>query len=171
MLWISVDQSITWVFRIDSTDNHDRLEQDQDQIQNCQKGQRRVQSASIRWCKDDDKAMFDTLCRLMQQQNIPLQDAIQKKQISEEFRNILDQVKALHNWRGSIYVLRKRVKYIISKPNLSAREERELKRLIRQEVLGLISFNEILTHFPGKSEEHIQNFKNDYIKIMRVYQH
>ena len=70
----------------------------------------------------------------MQQQNIPLQDALQKKQISEEFRNVLDQVKALHNWRGSIYVLRKRVKYIISKPNLSAREERELKRLIRQEV-------------------------------------
>ena len=171
MLWISVDRNLTWVFRIDSTDNHDRLEQDQEQANYSQRRQRRVQSASIRWSKDDDRAMFDTLCRLTQQQNIPLQDALQKKQISEEFRNVLDQVKALHNWRGSIYVLKKRVKYIISKPNLSAREERELKRLIRQEVLGLISFNEILTHFPGKSEEYIQNFKSDYIRIMRVYQH
>ena len=107
----------------------------------------------------------------MQQQDIPLQDALQKKQISEEFRNVLDQVKALHNWRGSIYVLKKRVKHIFSRPNLSTREERELKRLIKLEASGLIDFNKILTHFPGKSEEHIQNFKNDYIKIMRVYQH
>ena len=116
----------------------------------------------MRWSKEDDRQMFDTLWRLAQQKNISLKESLENKHLSTEFKDILIQVKEFHNWRGSIYVLRKRIKFIFSKPDLSAREKRNLKQMLRKEAAGELSIDKILMQFPGKSEDMILNFREEF---------
>ena len=106
--------------------------------------------------------MFNTLWRLAQQQNISLKESLENKHISTEFKDILIQVKELHNWRGSIYVLKKRIKSIFNKPYLSAREKRNLNQMLRKEAAGELSIDKIFMQFPGKSEDMILNLREEF---------
>ena len=160
-------KAIVWVFNQLSSNksniklvNRDPISKQKQTLK--KRGWRQVQCSKVRWGKEDDKQMFNTLWRLTKQQNLNLNDICESRQLSKEFKNILVQVKELHNWRGSIYVLRKRVKLILSKSFLSAREERDLKKMLRKEAIGEISMNEIFQQFPGKSETLISNFKAEY---------
>ena len=104
--------------------------------------------------------MFSSLWSLSQQSNICIQDELNKWHFSNNFKDLLNQIKVMHDWKGSIYVLRKRIKQIFRKSVLTQRDKRELKRLLRDEANGLITMADVLNYFPGKPHDLIFDFKS-----------
>lgn len=82
--------------------------------------------------------------------------------ISDIKNDILEQLIWKHKWRGDVSTLNERIKKRLQEGNFTAREQRKLKKLLKSNEKGQITIKEIATHFPGKTEEHVAEFKKNY---------
>lgn len=123
-----------------------------------------------RWTKEQDRQMFKTLSLLCSQAGIDVNSLlIRDTRISSEKKAVLNQVKDAHSWKGTIYVLKNRIAKLLKQDKFSARDVRLLKRLIREELAGKISFQQISEYFPGKTADHIIQFREEYVKTIHIY--
>ena len=85
-----------------------------------------------------------------------------RTRLDAEQTEILEALKEKFNWAGHIYSLKNRLIKIMDNTKISAREGRELKRLLRKEHTGEMTLLEILELFPGKTMKQIKEFKKKY---------
>lgn len=63
------------------------------------------------------------------------------------------------NWKGTIYVLRKRIFKIYNTSKFTSRDLRKLKKLLKDQTKGILTMNQVLDYFPGKTIEQINELK------------
>ena len=62
-------------------------------------------------------------------------------------------------WKGTLIELKDRIIKVRSADKFTARETRVLKRYLSKLADGLVSIEQVLEQFPGKTEEQILEFQ------------
>lgn len=121
-----------------------------------------------RWSKAHDRALFLTLQDLTKEYGLTLQEFAKiEKRLPPLKKQILEKLTELHNWRGDIYWLRNRIQKRLLEVSFTAREQRVLKRLLKDEVQGSIPLEQIVAHFPGKTLQQVLFFKEKYFNSIK----
>ena len=113
-------------------------------------------NTKLRWRKSEDKNLCDALKIVLKQNLIELNDFLQSYKIQKDHSKVLKTVKIMINWKGTIYVLRKRIFKIYNTSKFTSRDLRKLKKLLRDEKKGILTMNQVLDYFPGKTIEQIR---------------
>lgn len=87
---------------------------------------------------------------------------MRETRIPQNKRIILEKLKKQFEWNGKIYALRDRIKRCLTTTKFTAREKRILHRMLRDHQNGKLSLKQISSHFPGKSPEGIEKYREEY---------
>lgn len=112
-----------------------------------------------RWRKEDDKILFQTIQKLIDNASISsnfLENI--EKEITEDSFNELFIVKNAVTWKNSIEDLKKRIQRLRTSSELSVREIAKLKKVLKSKFKNKdIDVKVLMDEFPGKSKEYLMN--------------
>lgn len=127
------------------------------------KSEKSSQNKEHRWSKENDRVLFLEFEKLIKAAGISEKDFLEKeKRMPKVKKDILKKLKDQFDWRGTIYSLRNRIQKRLKTPNFTAREQRVLKRKLREHAEGKCTIEQVAKHFAGKTMEQVEEFKKDY---------
>lgn len=133
--------------------------------QACQKSNNSAKitpNVKTRWSKEKDIEMYKQFYRKMRSYGYTIEDfKNNKEKLTKRKRKFLRELKATSGWKCTYQELYKRICRVLTTTHFTARDERRLRRLLRQEIKGKITLERVLEHFPGKTMEQIVKFKED----------
>lgn len=121
----------------------------------------------VRWRRDNDKTLFCCLQTLEDHGVISLQFILDLTDITASyFSNNVRLLADLSSWKGTLFQLVKRIQFLCSIEEFTARELKLFKRLLKQQIKAdELELRKILYEFPGKSIEYIEKMARDIYKI------
>ena len=132
-------------------------EQVDDQLNSKKRGPRKMKFN--RWRKEDDKILFQTIQKLIDNASISsnfLENI--EKEITEDSFNELFIVKNAVNWKNSIEDLKKRIQRLRTSSELSVREIAKLKKVLKSKFKNKdIDVKVLMDEFPGKSKKYLMD--------------
>jgi hypothetical protein len=122
-----------------------------------------------RWSKEEDRLLFDEFSRLVKASGLKESDfKAKEKRMSKEKRDILIKLKEEFDWRGTIYSLRNRIQKRLTSSNFTAREQRVLKKKLREYANGKYTLEDVANYFAGKTVEQVTEYKNEYFNKVHL---
>ena len=116
-----------------------------------------------RWNLNDDIMMFQMFKNMASQNGLSTQSFLGPiKPVLKAHKHFLKSLMDQTNWKGKLNNLLKRIQKLLKSDSFSSRDIRRLKKLIRMNIKGQASYDEILKQFPGKTMQQIQKFKSTY---------
>ena len=117
-----------------------------------------------RWSKLEDVNLFRTFSSLASDFGFKL-SAINLGQckIPKSMRKFFKRVKELSEWRGTLVELKARIKKIKAAKKFTDRDLRVLRRLLKNELEGTVTMEQVLEQFPGKTLKQIVDYKRKYV--------
>mmetsp|Transcript_12842 Transcript_12842/g.14687 ORF Transcript_12842/g.14687 Transcript_12842/m.14687 type:complete len:259 (-) Transcript_12842:119-895(-) len=114
-----------------------------------------------RWSKKNDRVMFKIAIEQAALAGVNIEQIarIPGKIQCKATRALLNSIKAHSNWTGTLVELKKRIVKITTAEKFTDREVRILKKLIKMEKRGQITMAFLLEQFPGKTIDHVIEFK------------
>lgn len=111
-----------------------------------------------RWKREDDKILFSQIQRLEGVGVISLEYINDLQYITPNFfASNIRLLADLSGWRGTLYQMIKRVQFLCSISEFTAREWKLFKRLLRLQIdSDKINLKKLHCEFPGKSFEYIE---------------
>ena len=117
----------------------------------------------LRWRVKDDIKMFHIFKRNISLLGYSTQEFLGPiKSVSKSYKHVLKALIKDCGWRGKSGCLLKRIRKLLKKNDFSTREIRKLKKLIRENIKGLVTIEKIAEQFPGKTVDQINEFKSTY---------
>ena len=117
-------------------------------------------SENCRWSKQEDIKLFKTLNAICQRLGIDVSSIkLSKGKVKKPHRKLLKSLKIEAGWKGTLIELKNRIIKVRSADKFTAREARVLKRYLSKLADGIVSMEQVLEQFPGKSEEQILEFQ------------
>ena len=121
-----------------------------------------TKNENSRWSKREDINLFNIFNSValdfgLDQSTINLN----KGKVHKSMRKFFNKVKELSEWRGTLVELKARIKKIKSSIKFTHRDLRVLKRLLKKEQEGIITMEQVLDQFPGKTLKQIADYKQN----------
>ena len=104
-----------------------------------------------RWKKTEDKNLWNAFERVMNQQGIELEDFLNSNKIKKNHSIVLKIVKKEISWKGTIYVLRKRILKIYNASRFTSRDIRKLKKLLKEVKNRIKNYWAVTNIFPREN--------------------
>jgi hypothetical protein len=129
------------------------------------KKRKESEDKETRWSKENDRQLFVEFERVVTELGIDIEEFKKiEKRLPKIKKDILTNLKEKFDWRGTIYSLRNRIQKRLMTPDFTAREQRVLKRKLREYAEKKLTLEQIADHFAGKTVEQVEKFKNEYFK-------
>ena len=139
----------------------------QEPVSKSETSKRRKESEDkeTRWSKENDRQLFVEFERVVAELGLDVEEFKKiEKRLPKVKKEILTNLKEKFDWRGTIYSLRNRIQKRLMTPDFTAREQRVLKRKLREYAEKKLTLEQIADHFAGKTVEQVVKFKNEYFK-------
>ena len=118
----------------------------------------------VRWTEEDDVAFYKTFLDTINQFNLTTDDFKgPTNKILFEHKHVLKQLVKSSNWRGTTVTCLRRIKRILDKNGFNYRETRKLKKMLKLVKKNKMTIEQVLEHFPGRSHQMIEEFKNNLL--------
>ena len=115
----------------------------------------------VRWTNKDDIFLYKSFLNLINLSGLTIEDfKAPIEYVLNQHMHIMKQLAKSVNWNGTAAACLNRLQKMLIKSGFSYREARKLKKMLKLVDKNMMTMEQVIEQFPGRSYEMIQEFKS-----------